>query len=71
MSYTLGPLLWLVDVWLELCLMLVDYLMGPLLWLVDVWLLVCQPSDGLFSGPPALAGGRVAGDVSICGCALA
>jgi hypothetical protein len=35
---SLGPLLWLVDVWLEMSDELKDFALGPLPWLVDVWL---------------------------------
>jgi hypothetical protein len=43
--------------------------LGPLLWLADVRLEMCQPLDDFRSGPPALAGGRAAGDVSLlCAC---
>jgi hypothetical protein len=42
-----------------------DNSLGPLLWLVDVWLEKCYLLDDCLSGPPALVGGRVAGDVSL------
>jgi hypothetical protein len=42
--------------------------LGPLLWLADVWLEMCRPLHEFPSGPPALTGGRVAGEFFIAEC---